>query len=281
MRAHDKVEASLSVCAPLTSPFRLAPLGSLLVLGTLLGCKDSSGPDPDIDEPCVATETLVLGATVTGALAATDCELAGGELSDRYTFTTTQQRAVRFSQRSSVFDTYLEIFDAEGLLLGANDDSASTLGSPTSTFKMILPAGTYDLSPSSYEAAETGAYSLSAVSVPESENVCDLIFAMPGISTIGELASGDCTTGGTTPFLFEVFVVAMRAGRTYTMTLNSTAFDAYLVLSVLDGQQVAQNDDANGTNARITYTATASNFYTVFVSTKTTSQLGAYTLIVE
>ena len=265
----------------LTRSISLVSLGSLLVLGTLLGCEDSSGPDPIVDEPCVATESLALGTTISAALATTDCELSGGELSDRYTFTTTQQRAVRFSQRSAAFDTYLEIFDGAGLLLAANDDSASILGNPTSTFKMILPAGTYDLSPSSYEAAETGAYSLSAVSVPESENVCDLIFAMPGITTIGELATGDCTTGGTSPFLFEVFVVAMRAGRTYTMTLNSTAFDAYLVVSVLDGQQVAFNDNTNGTNARIVYTPTASNFYTVFVSTKVTAELGAYTLIVE
>ena len=270
------------MCAPLTRSFRLAPLGSLLVLGTLLGCKDSSGPDPDIDEPCVATGSIALGATIAGSLATTDCELAGGELNDLYTFTTTQQRAVRFSQTSAAFDTYLEIFDADGALLGANDDSAGVLGNQTSTFKMILPAGTYDLSPSSYDAAKTGAYSLSAVSVPESENACDLIFAMRGITTVGELAAGDCTTGGATPFLFEVFVVAMEAGRTYTISLNSTAFDAFLVLSVLDdGRQVAQNDDANGTNARITYTATVSNFYTVFVSTKNSAAAGAYTLIIE
>ena len=247
-----------------------------------MGCDDSTGPDPDIDEPCVASGSIALGSTISASLADTDCELSGGELNDIYTFTTTQQRAVRFSQKSAAFDTYLEIFATDGSLLGANDDSAGVLGNETSTFKMILPAGSYDLSPSSYDAAETGAYSLSAISVPESENVCDLIFAMRGVTTVGELASGDCTTGGSTPFLFEVFVVAMEAGRTYTLSLNSTAFDAFLVLSVLDnGQQVAQNDDASGTNSRISYTPTVSNFYSLFVSTKNTAQAGAYTLIIE
>ena len=275
----------------LTRLFSLAPLRSLLVLGTLLGCKDSTAPDPGPDDPCVASGTIVLGTPIAASLADTDCELAGGYRNDLYTFTTTQQRAVRFSQTSAAFDTYLEIFGTDGSLLGANDDSADVRDIPTSTFKMILPPGTYELSPSSYDPDTTGAYSLSAISVPESENVCErassgsivnLPFAMPGITTVGELATGDCMTTGTAPFLFETFVVGMKAGRTYTFSLNSTAFDTFLVLTTLEsGQQVAQNDDANGTNSRITFTPTVTDFYALFVSTKNSAAAGAYTLIVE
>jgi hypothetical protein len=218
-----------------------------------------------------------------GTLATADCEGTGGELTDRYTFTTTAQQAVRFRQTSAALDTYLELYDAEGRLLAANDDSAGLRGHPTSTLKMILPAGSYQVSPSSYAAGETGAYSLSAATVPESENICDLVFAMRGITTIGELTTGDCTTGGTSAFLFETIVVGMQAGRTYTITLNSTAFDAYLELGNLGSpsQVVASNDNAAGTNARITYTPTVSNFYVIVASTAAAGASGAFTLIVE
>lgn len=267
-------------CVPLTSSFRFVPLGVLLVLGTAIGCKDSSGPDPDIDDsPCVVSGTVALGATIAGSLANTDCALSTGELNDRYTFTTTQQRAVRFSQTAAAFDTYLEIFDATGFLLGANDDSAEVSGHATSTFKMILPAGTYELSPSSYLPAKTGAYSLSALAVPESENTRDLIFAMPGITTVAELAAGDWPEGG---FLSEIYVVAMQAGRTYTLTVNTTAFNAYVRLTRLGSPQLlASDDNATSTNARITYTPTVSDFYAFFVSTVNTGEVGTYTLIVE
>lgn len=229
---------------------------------------------------CVTSGTLALGATLSGILSANDCRYSEGHLTDRYTFTTSVQQAVRFSQSSQLVDTYLEIYDAAGLL-AANDDSASVPGHPTSTLKMLLAPGTYEVSPSSYEAGETGAYSVSALAVPESENVCDLVFAMPGITTVGELATGDCTTGGTTPFLFETIALVMRVGRTYTVTLNSTAFDAQLRLFVIGGARVAINDNAVGTNARITYTPTASDFFVIFVESAGPGASGAFTLIIE
>jgi hypothetical protein len=269
------------VCVPLTRIFRFSPLYSLLALGILIGCKESgTGLDPDND--CDVVGTLAIGATLTGSLADTDCEEPGGQRSDRYTFTTSTQQAVRFSQTSAAIDTYFELYDGAGELLAANDDSASVRGHPTSTLKMILPAGSYELSPSSYEAGETGAYSLTATAVPESGNVCDYVFAMKGVSTLGELATGDCTTGGTTPYLFEMVVVAMHAGRTYTISMNSTAFDTYLELGPLDGNIVASNDDFSpGTNSRIVFTPTSSNFYVIYPSSAAHSTAGAYTLIIQ
>jgi hypothetical protein len=230
---------------------------------------------------CISSGTLALGATLSGALAAADCRYPRGELTDRYTFTTTVQRAVRFSQSSSQVDTYLEIFDLGGLLLSANDDSANVPGAQTSALKMLLPPGSYEISPSSFEAAETGVYSMTAVDVPENENVCELVFAMRGITTNGTLATGDCTTGGGSAFLFKTVAMVMRAGKTYTITMNSAAFDTYLELAVLDGPLVTQNDNAVGTNARITFTPTVSNFYVIVASSSLPNISGAFTLIIE
>jgi hypothetical protein len=232
---------------------------------------------------CAPGGTLALDGTLTAALSASDCKYVGGELTDRFTFTSTAQRAVRFSQTSQLFDTYLEIYDGVGNLLGANDDSAGIGGHPTSHLKMLLPAGTYHLSPSSFEAGETGDYSVVATAVPESGNTCELVFTTPGISTIGELATGDCATGGTTPYLFETFALVLRAGRTYTISMNSTVFDTYLELGILNGALVMSNDNAvgNGTNARITYTPTVSTFFVIVPSSAVQGVSGAYTLIIE
>src|SRR5688572_29922178 len=146
---------------------------------------------------------------------------------------------------------------------------------------MLFAPGTYEISPSSFLPAETGAYTLSAMSVPESENVCELVFAMPGITTVGALGNGDCTLGGTPQSLFETFALVLRVGRTYTITLNSTAFDAYLELGVVGGPRVAFNDNTVGTNARIVYTPPISNFYVILVRPAVAGTSGAYTLIIE
>ncbi len=230
---------------------------------------------------CAITGTIALDATITGTLSTGDCRYPAGELTERFTFTTTEQRAVRFFQRSNEVDTYLEIYDNRSLLLSANDDSADVSGATTSAVKMLLAPGTYEISPSSFLPAEVGQYSLTAMSVPESENTCELIFAMPGISTVGALGAGDCTIPGTPVTLIETVALVLRVGRTYTITLNSTAFDAVLELGIVGGPRVAFSDNAVGTNARIVYTPPISNFYVIVVRPAVAGTSGAYTLIIE
>jgi len=60
-------------------------------------------------------------------------------------------------------------------------------------------------------------------------------------------------------------------------------FDTYLELAVLQGGLVASNDDAAGlgTNARIVYTPTQSNFYVLVPSSKLTNVTGAFTLTIQ
>ena len=230
---------------------------------------------------CTTDGTLALGATVTGTLTASDCKYPNGELTDRFIFTTTAQSAVRFSQTSQVMNTYLEVYDAAEGILAFNNDSADVPGHPTSALKMILAPGTYELSPSAFAAGETGGYSLTATAVPESVNACERVFATPEITTIGELASGDCATSGTTPYLYERYFVVMHAGQTYTISMNSTDFNTYLELGPLNGAPVASNDNTNGTNARITFTPTVSNFYVVVASSSSVGETGAFTLIIN
>ena len=69
-----------------------------------------------------------------------------------------------------------------------------------------------------------------------------------------------------------------------TITLNSTAFDAYLRLKNPSGTVVAYNDDGNGgTNSKITYTLAATGTFTIETTTYyaiggTNTVTGAYTV---
>ena len=231
---------------------------------------------------CTTDGALALDATVTGSLTTSDCKYPGGELTDRFVFTTAEQRAVRFSQRSLQMNTYLEVYDADEGILAFNNDSADVVNHPASAIRMLLAPGTYEVSPSAFAAGETGGYSLTATAVPESSNNCgERTFAMRGISTIAELATGDCTTGGAASYLYERYLMVMHAGQTYTISMNSTSFDTYLELGPLNGAAVASNNDANGTNARIIFTPTVSNFYVIVASSFNTGASGAYTLIIQ
>jgi hypothetical protein len=61
------------------------------------------------------------------------------------------------------------------------------------------------------------------------------------------------------------FTVNMEAGKTYVIDLKSTAFDAFLRLGAPTGMFVAFDDSSGGgTNARITYRASATGMYRVF-----------------
>ena len=262
-------------------------------LGNVLGSHTVEASAPGLSKVtfsatglCATGGSLALDATLTGVLATNDCVYAGGQLTDRFTFTSTVQRAVRFSQTSQLVDTYLELYDVAGNILAANDDSASIPNEPgartVSMMKVLLAPGTYEVSPSSYYADETGGYSVSAVSVPESENTCELIFAMPGITTVGELATGDCATTATTPFLAETIAVFMQATRTYTVTITSSAFDPFLELYATTGAQpVVADDRSTGTTARVTFTPTTSTFFVIYASTAVAGVSGAFTLTIQ
>jgi len=103
----------------------------------------------------------------------------------------------------------------------------------------------------------------------------------PNSSLSGTLAATDCRSPVRgSSYYYDNFSLAVTAGSTYTITLNSTAFDAYLYL--LNGSTVvAQDDDSNGSNnARILYTATAAGTLTIHATSYATSATGAYTVSV-
>jgi hypothetical protein len=77
------------------------------------------------------------------------------------------------------------------------------------------------------------------------------------------------------------YVMDLEAGKTYTMDLESTAFDAFLRVEDLKGARIMDDDDSGGNlNSRIFFTPAVSTSY-VIVATSLSGGNGAFTLTVR
>ena len=227
---------------------------------------------------CVAGTTLPIDASATGSLASGDCRFSGNQLTDRYTFTTTTQRAVRFTQHSAFFDAFLELQGA-GNIVATNNDSSTT--TDNASFRVLLAPGSYDLHPSSLDASRTGSYTVLASAAPESEPGCEALFTVPGISTVQAIANDDCVDGS---YRFDEVVIYLHAGRTYVFNMSSATIDSFLEL-YQDGanQPMMQHDDisASNINARISVDPPVSGYYLLRATTALAANRGSYTLTIE
>ena len=95
------------------------------------------------------------------------------------------------------------------------------------------------------------------------------------LQTTGTLESGDAAlTDGN---LYDEYPFEGRAGQAVIVTLQSDAFDTYLLLVNSEGESVAQNDDWNGaTDSTIGYVLPEDGTYQVWASAFNESGRGAY-----
>jgi len=108
--------------------------------------------------PAATGGVLTVGAAVSGRLAQGDATLQSGEFLDRYTFQGRRGQAITVDMQSSEFDSYL-IVNAPSGAQQDNDDAAQ--GSSNARVAWTLPEdGTYTVRATSYQARETGAYTL-------------------------------------------------------------------------------------------------------------------------
>ena len=225
---------------------------------------------------CIAGSTIALNTSAVGELSIGDCTYANGELTDRYQFTVSSARAVRFTQASTTVNSYLEL-QGPGNVVGfygteRTDDDAS--------FKALLAAGTYDLNPSSFDPADVGAYSVTAEAAPENEPGCEIVFAVPGIETVQALAADDCASRA---IRYDAIAIYLHEGRTYTFTMTSLTVDSYLELRDYDNDEVvAVNGDISSANrnARISVKPQFSGFF-LLIASHEGAALGAYSLSIQ
>ena len=214
-------------------------------------------------------------ATVSGVLGSNDCLLSDGSYIDYYGLSVGTQQAARIGLVAG-FDAFLMLNDASGIPVGADDDGG--VGT-NSELLVIMAPGSYAVGANSYSSATTGPYTLTSGAIAESISGCENWYATAGIATSQQLLASDCSSSG---YYADGVGVYLRSGKTYTITQNSTAFDAYLYLADNFGNLVASDDDGGGgNNARIVYSPGSSGLYIIFAGSFAAGETGAYTLAIS
>lgn len=249
---------------PARTSIALAPLALLL-------CSAASAQTP-----------IRVGQTVEGRLTA-ESRKAPEDQSyyDLYTFTGRRGERVRFTLRSTDFDAYLNVGrsgkDGAFESLDTDDDGG---GGTDARVSLTLPDdGTYAVRANTLRAGDTGAYTLQAEQgVAPAPPVLRPIAV--GQSLSGDLAESDPELDDNSHY--DLYTFQARAGDGVTATLRSSAFDAFLVLGRMRGddfEEIQSDDDhGGGTDARVSTTLTEAGTYTLRVNSYEGGKTGAYTL---
>ena len=245
-------------------------------------------------DPCSSHGVLVIGTTVTGNVANSQCASPlTRNYADLWTLNlsgSTPLEIVETSDASSE-DTFLTLFRgqyASSQLVGANDDVDGNNGNFNSDIRFLGGSGQFIVGASfvtSYIGDHGGAYHLTAKSWSGAVTSCQDVYAVNGTSTSQQLDNDDCPATTTRNHSDRVYLM-LRPGETVTVTMSSSVFDAKLELEDGYGAIVATDDNGGGgTNARITYTAPAGgasvDTYSIYATSALATGGGSYSFAVN
>jgi hypothetical protein len=225
---------------------------------------------------CTFAQSIDLNGGYIQRLGPASCRGANGQPVDYYTFTLSVDSLVLAVMTSSELDGYLTLYDSNGTALRSDDNS---YGAADPLIVQYLPAGTYQLAARDVSGGPGGLYEidLRTVSGPRPA------FCTPrGTIAPGGMATGNITFTGcqyTDNSFADVYTLTLAADTQLDLRLNSTDFDAYLILLDAKGNLVDVDDDSGGgTNSRITDSLPAGTYYVVAKPFGDYTQHGAYTL---
>lgn len=211
--------------------------------------------------------------TVNSSLSATSGSSVGCSacFANIYQFTLTSSQTVDIRLSSTVYDTYLRVLDSGGVAVAEDDDGG---GGTNSNIRRIFAAGTYRIEATSYGAGETGAFSLTVQIVTVTVTPIAVGSSVNGNLTVNASRSAGCSGCYADIYQFTAGVQQL------VISMNSTAFDAYLRVIDSSGNAVATDDDSGGdTNPRINRTFAAGT-YRIEATSYSSGKSGAYTLSV-
>jgi len=233
-------------------------------------------PATDAVDAGGAGQTIALTAdrAEAGRLAAGDETLGSGEYRDLFTF---EGRAGEFAVldlQSSEFDPYLMLLTPSGDQ-EENDDYEGD-GSRSQLALTLEETGTFTVGVTSYEAGETGAYTLElrtqsgqhAAAGPREEQ--------------GELAAGDETLESGE--YMDLYRFEGRPGQRVAVDLRSGDFDTYVILVAPNGDQHENDDAEDGDDvghSRVESELSEAGAYEVLVTSYEVGEVGQYALVID
>lgn len=224
----------------------------------------------DIAPPCGPGTEIVLGATEDGRIAPDDCLFDGWVPADSFVVALAEETQIQIHAKSPDFHPWVIVRDALGHdVMVAHDEQWNGNARASAS----LEAGSYALFVIAEPYGPAGDYHLTVNQV-----VCDPMPIEVGETRDGTLDSGDCARGGGAHQ--ETWSLVVPDETTVRIDLESTAFDAYLILRDDLGEVLAVDDDGGSdVNARIERTLAAGS-YEIVASSFATGETGAYTLSV-
>lgn len=223
---------------------------------TLTLTSDSSGPVANTE-----TGTIAYGQTVEGEMVAREAI--------RYTFEGTEGDVISITVETP-FDSYLELHNAVGDVLIADDDSGGQL-QPAITDYTLPVTGTYELILSGFNSFDEGGYTISLTvgGIVAPEDVTPI--------TYGETLTATMESGNKANFSFEG-----TEGDIVTISV-AAPFDGLMELISESGELLATDDDGGGDlNPKIEgFTLPATGTYTIVISAFGGATGGEFTITLE
>ena len=229
---------------------------------------------------------IKVGQSVNGRLGQSDGKFSDGSFFQLYTFSGKQGDVFAVNLSSDDFDANLLIADAAGKSLTQNDDGG---GQCNARLTFVAPAtGSYRLYANSSARAELGEYKLSLASgraAAVADTVCKGFGRVAGMIEVGEAVAGHLTPedpqfSGDSTF-YQRWILPVRANQVLTIDLESSEFDAYMLLTRGRGDKLVESDDGGAAcNARIIYTSHDDHPLRIIVNTaaRPKGQAGRFTL---
>jgi len=236
---------------------------------------------------------IAAGQTLSGQLTGSDFLREDNTYVDPYVYQGRAGERITITLRSGSFDSWLVVRGPGGL--DEHDDDGA--GGNDSRLTVTLPqSGRYLIAANSVGQRDTGPYTISVQSGNGG-------VVGPGPSTGGRgiaitdlnwrrlpaIAAGRTVTGRltTTDVLrddntyMDGYVYQGRAGERITITMQSSAFDSWLVVNDPNGPLYEHDDDSGGgNNARLTLTLPHAGPY-VIVANSVSQSTGAYVLSIQ
>jgi hypothetical protein len=228
-------------------------------------------------DPCTLSDPHTFGSSLSARLDPGDCVLPGGRLADFYTVDVPAADGVVFNVSSASFLPEAFLYDASGKLIA---DSNPSHASNNGLIHAFLPADSYRLGATRYEASSGGRYAFNTYTYQNVTN-CSPASVVPGVSTTQALENIDCQPADGRKG--DEYRIRLAAGQSITVSQSSGAVDAYLQITrEPDGVLVAENDNTPGsTNAQIVFTAQTAGTYRIRATSALPAKLGAYTISVQ
>lgn len=290
--------------------------GAVVCWGSIAGIFTTSNPPPvgtsSPSDPTPLPPTPTVGATpsvdpcvvaLPGSANITDnwdstCNSfhRAGRHSRFYTFTLGDSREVTITLESSNADTYLNLLSGagrDGSVLHSNDDDGS---SSRSRIQTTLAAGTYTVEATTYDAGETGDFTLSLSIAADGGQAsssyleASSLAADPCLETLandgtvsGEWSSG-CVSANQSGSYSRYYTFTLSALDEVTINLESDVDTVLFLLSGdgMEGEVIAENDDIEDgdTNSRI-QGALGAGTYTIEATTYDSGETGGFTLSIS